>query len=304
MTIACPSSTIPTRNIGQGHLHHVQCSSTMISVAKPQTASAARGNHFPLERLPWEMREAIWQACLPEDASCPRLYFFPDQVFDPAHVSEKSFHRQYISTALLRLAHVCHHSRRVAMRHITAWRNAKGQRTLCKRVLPERDCFFLSSTGFHVALKYAEGEDEGSAVIKFPWPRAMRYVAIPHTVLVDDSQMVFRLLSGLPSLRLLLINFQGPIKPVGPNTQNGYGMRGLKVVHLEKGEEANYKNLSLYGPGLSTLLETRRATVMAEAIGKPGGPWDPDTGELSMKFRPANVWTWDDESIPRLGFAI
>lgn len=276
------------------------------SVTEPQTATAGRGSHFPFDRLPWEMREAIWQACLPEDVLCPRLCFFlGGAVFDPATVSEDSFHRQYISPALVRLAHICHHSRCVAMRHITVWRNAMGQRTLCKRALPERDCVFLTHIGLRIALKHAEGgEGDGPSVIKSPWAGAMRYVAINYNVIELKSNGVFRLLSALPSLRLLLVNFQGPIRPEGPDAQSGYGVRGLRVVHLEKGEQVIHKSVTLYGPAISTMLATRKGIVMAEAIGKPGGPWDPETGELFVEFKPANIWKRRDESIPRLGFSI
>lgn len=296
----CSSSTIPTRDINQGNLHHVQCSSTMTSVMEPRTAAAERGSHFPFDRLPWEIREVIWQACLPEDVFSPRLCFFlGGAVFDPATVSEDSFHRQYISPALLRLAHICYHSRCVAMRHITVWRNAKGQRTLCKRAIPERDCVFLTHIGLRIALRHAEGgEGDGPSVIKSPWARAMRYVAINHDVIELKSDGVFRLLSALPSLRLLLVNFQGP------DAQSGYGVRGLRVVHLEKGEQALHKAGTLCGPAVSTMLATRKGIVMAEAIGKPGGPWDPETGELFVEFKPANIWTCRDESIPRVGFSI
>lgn len=279
----------------------------MVPVPESQPASVRRGNAASFGLLPWEMREAIWNFCLPEDVLHPRLFFAPGRVFEPATVSEQSFQCQYIDPVLLVLAHTCSQSRRAAMRHITVRVDDRGRRILCKRFLPERDCVFLTSHELDVAISYAEGgaEDDGSAVVKSPLASAVRHVAISHHVVVLEREVVFRLLSALPSLRLLLVNFQGPILPVGPGAGTGHDMRGLRVADLEKGEDVMHGDLVLYGPGLSTMLETRRSIVMVEAMGLPGGPWDMETGELFVKFVPANIWRWgDDDSVPGLTFAV
>lgn len=178
-----------------------------------------------MQKLPLELREAVWKECLPDPATS-EVYFYDRSHFGPDSTTDKddkpgSLARFKVVVDYPVILHVSHESRCFALRSGISFQwfrrqllrpsteaVAQSNHVLlpCRQYRPETDIFFLTEDVLGDMLEVDERQRNDPAGVF----QSIRHLAIGSWHLTDDVAIDFwqaDFLCTLPSLRLVSVVF-------------------------------------------------------------------------------------------------